>query len=58
MVPDVQPLSQMGAEVLAMARGLRFILNVGCPVAHVFLDNTAAAFMFLCFRVPVGNLFL
>ena len=55
-VPKVQPLSHMGAEVLVMAWGLRPILNVGWPVAHLFLDNAAAAFMLLCFRAPVGNL--
>ena len=57
VVLDVQPLSQMGAEVLAMAWGLCLILNVGCPVAHMFLDNAVVAFMVLCFRAPVGNLF-
>ena len=53
------PLSPMDVEVLAMAWGLRLILNVGCRVAHLFLDNAAAAaFVLLCFCAPVGNLFL
>ena len=55
--------SQQGAKAMAMAWALawaplRLLLNVGRHETHRFLDNSAAAFMLLCFWVPVGNSFL
>ena len=57
VVPEIQPFSQMGAEVLTMARGLRLIFNVDCPVAHCFWKMRRLP---SCRRVfaLVGNLFV
>ena len=56
IVLDVQPFSQIGVDVLAMAWGLCSFLTVGCPVTHWFLDNAHATFMWPCLRALIGKL--